>query len=698
MLQGLGWKWISEVMTKWSYYFSGILYGTFEKNDEKIYYKWLDPLTSLFCDYSELDEEKNKSLQIWANLDVLRALNYIKEYEHAFAGQKRTVKTELGNYSQREPGLYVQRNTILPTDILFKEGKLIAFICPARESCVVLVCDGYEKDTILSRWLEYSAGKAKYSIRFAGTFNVQMRDKIRLATDVYLPEGAQKKLPAVLVRTCYNKNKNKHIYYNYIQRGYAVVIQDVRGRDESEGVFIPMQNEAEDGDDTLNWIASQDWSNGKIGTIGASYLGGVQWFMAASENPHLAAIISIVTAGSAFVDLPRRGGLFNSGMLAWAFMMSERTSNPALMARNDWDELLNIRPLKDIAPYALGKKISFLDHWLAHTDNDDFWQKCDWFRHSSRRQIPALIMSGWFDDNSMGTAQAIELTNDYPAEMRKVILGAWNHNANSRYDIHGVPMGEQALRYDLDLIFLQWFDFHLRGIQNGIVKTHPVEYFTLTENRWKFAESWPPSVCKPYSFYLGKGGVLLNEPAESGTDSYTYDPQNPAIHVVDMSENELAVPEEYTEVEKRADVLCYTTAPLEKNITISGCMNAELFISSNAVDTDYIIRLTEVDEKGRSVKYADGMLGAKYRNSFETPDYLEKGKVYKLNIRTTNISKMFAVGNRIRLTVTSSAKNFAFPNSNTKGGYNSEKTFVAQNTVHYGAQFPSRIILPLEEL
>jgi len=683
-------------MTKWSYYFSGILYGTFDKDDEKICCKCLDPLTSLFCDYAELDEEKNKALRVWANLDVLRALNHIEEYERAFALQESAVKTELGDYSQREPGLYVQRNAILPADLLFKDGKLIAFICPARESCAILVRDGCEEDTMLSRWREYPAGEAKHSVRFAGTFSVRMRDNIRLATDIYLPEGAREKLSAILVRTCYNKSKNKHLYYRYVQRGYAVVIQDVRGRDESEGDFIPMQNELEDGDDTLNWIAAQDWSDGKIGTIGASYLGGVQWSMAASGNPYLAAMISIVTSGSAFVDMPRKGGLFASGMLAWAFMMAERTSNPALMARNDWDELLNIRPLEDIALRALGRRISFIDRWLAHSDNDGFWQKGDWSQRSGGRQVPALIMSGWFDDNGMGTTQAIDLTNDYSAGMRKLILGAWNHNANTRYDIHGVPMGEQALRYDLDLIFLQWFDFHLRGIQNGIDKTPPVEYFTLTENRWKSAESWPPSICKPRSFYLGKGGVLLDNPMENGADSYAYDPRNPAIYVVDVSENELAVPEEYTDVEKRADVLCYTSAPLERNITVSGDINVELFVSSDAVDTDFIVRLTEVDEKGRSLKYADGMLGAKYRDCFEAPTFLEKGKVYKLHIRTTKISKMFAANNRIRFTVTSSAKNFAFPNSNTAEGYNSEKTFIAHNTVHYGTQVPSRIILPVE--
>jgi putative CocE/NonD family hydrolase len=682
-------------MIKWSYYFSGILYGIFEKDKEKIRYRWLDPMTSHFCDFSELDQEKSKSLLLWANLDTLQTLNRVEKYEIAFAEQKSSVKTEFGDfYSQREPGLYAQRNTIFPTDILFKDGKLIAFICPSRESCAILVRDGFEKHTILLRWQEYPAGEARYSVRFSGTFSVRTRDNINLATDVYLPEGAREKLPTVLVRTCYNKNRNKHMYYRYVQRGYVVVIQDVRGRDESEGDFIPMYHEEEDGDDTLNWIAAQSWSDGKIGTIGSSYLGYVQWAMAASGNQHLAAMISIATAGSAFVDMPRKGGLYISGMLPWAFMMSERTSNPGLMARNDWNELLNIRPLEDIALHALGRKVPFIDHWFAHNDNDSFWQKGDWFQRSGKKQIPALIMSGWFDDNSMGTTQALDLTKDYHEQMRKVILGPWNHIANTRYDIHGVPMGEQALRYDLDLIFLQWFNFHLRGIQNG--KTPQVEYFTLTENRWKSSETWPPFICRPYSLYLGKGGILLNEPTEDGFDNYTYDPQNPAINIVDMSENELAIPENYTDVEKRADVLCYTTAPLERNTTVSGDMNVELFISSNAVDTDFIVRLTEVDKNGHSVKYADGMLGAKYRDSFEAPSFLEEGKVYKLLIRTTKISKMFVAGNRIRLTVTSSAKNIAFPNSNTMEGYNSEKSLVAQNAVHYGVQFPSRIILPVE--
>lgn len=685
-------------MEKWSYYVSGILYGRFEVRNDKIYYQWLDPFTACLGEREELDERKSNMLLKWSGLNVYQALNRVAYYETAFLGREPQVTTRYGAlYSMREPDLYAERNTVLPTDLLFKQNKLAAFLCPSREACVILLRDGCEQDVIvLAEWRDYTGTASLYPVRFDKTVDVRMRDGIFLATDVYLPGGADKKLSTILIRTCYGKSLNKHLYYRYVQRGYAVVIQDVRGREDSEGEFIPMYNEIDDGDDTLNWIAGQKWSDGRIGTIGASYLGYVQWAMAASGNPHLAAMISIVTAGSAFTDIPRRGGLFTSGTLAWAFMMSEQRANPALMKRDDWDELMNLRPLQDIPVKALGKRIPFLDEWLRHNHNDAFWQKGDCFRNFGRRQIPALIMSGWFDDNSMGTTEALELTKDYPPGQRKVILGAWNHGANTRYDIHGVPMGEQALRYDLDLIFLKWFDCHLRGIANGIEKTPAVEYFTLTQNRWKFCDSWPPAACKPFLLYLGADGTLLEEPAKEGADSYLYDPQNPAPHVVDMSENELEVPEEYTEVDQRADVLCYTTGVLTKNVIVTGEMTVELFISSDAADTDFIVRIEEADEAGRTIKYADAMLGAKYRNGFDHPDLMEAGKIYQLRMKTTKLSKLFAAGNRIRLTVTSSAQNFAFPNSNTADGYNSQRTVVAKNTVYYGRKLPSQLILPIE--
>ena len=321
-------------------------------------------------------------------------------------------------------------------------------------------------------------------------------------------------------------------------------------------------------------------------------------------------------------------------------------------------------------------------------------------------QIPALIQSGWFDDNGMGTTEALELVHDFPEGMRKVILGPWQHSGNSKYDMHGVSFGDEALRFDLDFIYFQWFEHHLKGIDNGIDKTAPVEYYTVGQETWKTASNWPIPETLETEIYLdscghantssGDGVLSFKLPEQSGQDSYDYDPQNPSTHIIDMSENEIEVPEDYTEEEKRQDMLCYSTAPLEKDVVITGDITVSLYIASDAPDTDFMVRLTDVDENGRSIKLADGILSAKYRNGFDHADFLNPGEVVPLTILTTKISNCFKKGHRIRVTITSSAKNFVFPNSNTKDGFNSQTTVVAHNTVFHGGQYPSKITVRME--
>ncbi|QEK19764.1 CocE/NonD family hydrolase [Peptacetobacter hiranonis] len=567
-----------------------------------------------------------------------------------------------------------------------------------------MVKEGYEDITPLKAWKEIK--EPIHPVKYEGMFDVEMRDGIKLSTDVFLPADIEGDIPAILVRTPYGKELNNQSYFKYVQRGYAVVIQDVRGRNLSEGEWMPNYTEVEDGDDTITWIANRPWCNKKVGMIGGSYLGYVQWAAAASGNPYLSAMVSIVCAGSAFMDLPRRGGCLTSGMLAWAFSVSQKKFKPELMERDDWEEVLNIRPLENIPEIALGYKVDFLDNWFKNPDYCKFWADSDWHARSKRTVIPTLIMSGWFDDNGMGTTQALDIVKDFPVGKRKVILGPWQHSGNSRYDLHGVDFGANALRFDIDLNFLKWFDLHLKGIENGIDKTSPVEYYTVGDNEWKTAENWPVPETEKVELFLdskgnantsyGDGKIVFENPTEENVDEYEYDPNNPSIHIIDMSENEIEVPEDYTEEEKRDDMLCYTTDVLEEDFTITGDMDVELYVSSDAVDTDFIVRITDVDENGKSIKLADGILGAKYRNSFEHPEFMEEGKVYKLNILTTKISNTFKKGHRIRVTITSSAKNFMFPNSNTKDGFNSETYVVANNKVHHGGRYSSKVTIRKE--
>ena len=243
----------------------------------------------------------------------------------------------------------------------------------------------------------------------------------------------------------------------------------------------------------------------------------------------------------------------------------------------------------------------------------------------------------------MVTTEALDLTAGYPPGTRKVVLGPWQHSGNSRYDLHALSFPAGALRFDLDLLYQKWFDHFLRGEENGVEQSAPVEYYTMGENRWKTASRWPVENADDTPFYFGENGTLFPICGREGRTGYTYDPQDPGTHIIDMSENEIAVPEDYTQEE-----------------------------------------------------LADGILAARFRNGFSAPEYLEPGKVEKLVIRTSKISHCFLPGHRLRVSVTSGAKHFVFPNSNTKDAYNSTESRVAHNTVWHGGAAPSHILLHVE--
>lgn len=693
---------------------SGILYGICRRDGERVSHQKLDVYTGQFHDWCELTDDETWYLEL-GKMNVREILLKLPEYEEAvrgiskqeandcsFAHPLRFTTPSGAVYEQKEPGVYVQRNKKFPSDLITADGNVAAFVTPFRDQCAVLVKEGFEEATILSQWKDINRTPL-HRVKPPVTEMVAMRDHVRLATDLYLPE-APGRVPAVLIRTPYGKTIGAAAYFRFVQRGYAVVIQDVRGREDSEGEWLPMYDEVEDGDDTLNWIAAQPWSDGSVGMTGGSYLGYVQWAAAASGNPHLKAMLSNVCAGSPFIDIPRRGGCFNSGMLAWAFLVSGQRANPGLMARDDWDEVLNIRPLEDLAPKALGYDIPFLKTWLSHMDYDKLWQRGNWKERTGTNRVPALIMSGWFDDNGMGTTEALELYRDYPE--KKVILGPWLHSGNASYDLNGLALGSNALRYDMDLTCLAWLEHYLKGVENGIEQTPGVEYYTCGTNQWKTAENWPVPGTKELIFYLdgntedaaaANSGILsTTPPAHASSDSYLYQPEDPAHQLIDLSENELETPADYSEEEKRADVLCYTTEPLSENLTITGDVSAELFLSSDCEDTDLVVRITDVDEEGRSMKLADGVLCVRYRNQFEHPDFMEPGVIYPVTIRTTKLSHTFRQGHRLRFTITSSAENFIFPNRNTRDGFNSVVIKNANNRIHRGGEWASRVVLRRE--
>ena len=483
----------------WNFYFSGILYAKFREEKETLTAQVLNMETGRLGEEKPFGEKENEFLQKLCSRSIAYLFEKKAAYEEKIAQKQETFILNGARFTDRRGEAYIQRDKKFPTDLFYENGKIWAVLMSGRDYTAVLVREGMEERTILKAWEEVYPDRRCFGVRFLGTDFVKTRDGERLASDVYLPSEGQR-FPTVLIRTPYGKKRGAEGYFRFVQRGYAVVIQDVRGREDSTGEWMPQYYEIEDGDDTLNWIAAQPWSDGKVGMTGGSYLGYVQWAAAASGNPHLKAMLSSVCAGSAFIDLPRRGGCFDSGMLAWCFSVSEQRMRPDLMVQDNWDEILDIRPIEDIPKRALGRELPFLTEWLKHKDQDAFWKKGNWQLNYKGGPVPALIMSGWFDDNGMGTTEALELVKDWPEGTWKAVLGPWKHSGNADYDLHGVHMGPDALRYDMDILCMKWLEHFLKDVENGIEKTSALEYYTVGENRWKTGESWPPADTEPVSY------------------------------------------------------------------------------------------------------------------------------------------------------------------------------------------------------
>lgn len=604
--------------------------------------------------------------------------------------------------------IWAMQGSGLPLDIIESDGSIVGFAMTARDRCNILVKPGCEDITPLKLWSDPLISGDTHNIKNMGTYHIITRDGASLATELWLPwpSDSSGKYPAVLIRTPYGRFSNIEFWHRFVRRGYALVIQDVRGRDDSDGEWVPYKYDKEDGDDTLNWIAGQPWSDGNIGMIGASYLGNVQWAAAANGNPHLKALISMVTSGPSFIDIERRGGIYSSGSMAWAFMMADRRSNREALKRDDWDEVAAIRPIKDIPQRALGRNIHFWDEQMKHPDNDGFWQNIDWSLDSDKIDVPSIIISGWYDDNGMGSTAAWEMNERNNRANQKLIFGPWFHQFNSTREIHGVAFGNTAIRYDLDVLCLRWFDRFLKNIGNNVEKEPAVQYYVVGANEWKRADKWPPEQAIYEKLYIhssrnartsrGDGMLTMTSPGDEPFDTYVFNPEDPAPFLIDVSENEMNVPGNYREVDEREDVLVYTSAILKNDIEISGNIYAEIYADSSAKDTDWLVRLEDVDEAGNSIRLMDGILRARYRRSFEKPELLEPGTIEKYEIRMAKTANTFKKGHYIRVTITSGAGSLAFPNHNTGNNVPDDvEMLCATQKIYHNVQYPSHVKLPV---
>lgn len=604
---------------------------------------------------------------------------------------------------------WIQRNGgklrygVPPLDLIIgDDSRFLGAIDPSNDN--VLVMAGYEAmSPTFKLWRQPDVSQATYGIRKLPRAMVAMKDGTRLATYVYLPAGepADSGYPVLLTRTPYDASRVIDWSWHYVARGYAVVAQDVRGRYASEGEFWVDIHEIGDGDETLAWIAGQEWANGNIGMMGASYPGHTQWMAAARGNPALRALVPIVSTGTPHVDMPYIGGAFNAGTAAWAFRMDGGSNEP-----RNWDTLLRRRPYKDIDRIALGKESRIWNQYLEHQLYDDYWKASDWYRYSANIDVPALHVSGWYDDDHPGTLANWAMMARNGRSHQRMILGAWRHSINADRAINGVAFGPEVVRVDLNFQIQQWYDRFLKGIRNGVELGPAVEYFSVGDNQWRSASAWPPRDSRVRNWYLHGDGQAAS--AKSGSlstvlpvegevfDSFRYDPEEPTPSLIDVSLNEQSLPDDYSRIELRPDVAVYQTAVLTEPIRIAGPIRAVLYASTSAKDTDWIVRLSDVDPDGRAWRLVEGIIRARFRNSFEKAELLTPGRIERYEISMRSHANTFLPGHRIRVSISSAAAGYIFPNSNTgEDEATVTRTEVAHQEIYHDPQHPSHIQLPV---
>ncbi|MBV9771606.1 MAG: CocE/NonD family hydrolase [Bryobacterales bacterium] len=554
---------------------------------------------------------------------------------------------------------------------------------------------------------------------------VAMRDNVRLDTNVFRPPEARR-FPAILLRTPYGKGTNLPAGYQaFINHGYAVVMQDVRGRYGSGGVFDALNQEGPDGYDTLNWIAAQPWSNGKVGMIGGSYLGIAQWRVALLNNPHLKAIFPVVSGSDDYLDrYYSRGGALKLGhRLLW---MSENLAPPGVAKPKFADYIYHL-PLRTSDRSATRQTQGFYQAILNHPAYDSFWKELSIREKIDQVRVPVFTVGGWYDNFVESDLEAFSTMHKLYGrrdDKHRIMVGPWAHNMSTPFP--GVNFGRDSSSpirsYQID-----WFDHWLKGApEDGVrfsqeawhalpaeVDEAPVHIFVMGVNRWRDEPDWPLARARTTEFYLASvhaanslngGGVLERRAGRDNTaaasDSFTYDPRNPvATRGGAVCCNPKIFPWgpiDQRPVEKRNDVLVYTSAPLKQDLEVTGAIRVVLYVSTSAKDTDFTAKLVDVFPNGEARNLSDGILRLRYRNGLDRPELAEPGKIYPVTIDAGVTSNVFLRGHAIRLEISSSNFPRFDRNPNTGRAYADESTFKkAQQVVYHSRRYPSGVLLPV---
>jgi len=547
-----------------------------------------------------------------------------------------------------------------------------------------------------------SPAQPAYKVIAEVDVKVPMRDGVRLSTNIFRPDDPGK-FPVLLMRTPYgNGGAGNQGARDAAGSGYVVVIQDTRGRYESEGIFDALQPEAQDGYDMQQWIGAQSWCNGKIGTFGGSYVGFTQWMPARFQSPYLVAMLPVVTF-SDMHDVAYQGGAFRLDLWGpWSWEMTHPYGVDLDSLFSLSDSILMSLPLIE-QDKLLGWKIPFLRDWLMHPEHDLYWDRTSTGDGYTKIRASVYGIGGWYDILLKGTIDNyLKMTGpDIDPGIRskqKLMIGPWIHDMGKR-KFDSLDFGEASELNERELM-LRWFDNQLKGVDNGIMNEPPVKIFVMGENRWRFENEWPLARTRYTHYYFhskgaantdrGDGTLDTRTPATEMADRFAYNPAEPVRTVGGMG------PYDQQEVEKRNDVLVYTTPPLKENTEVTGPVTALVYASSSAVNTDFTAKLVDVYPDGRAIRICEGIIRADHRDPGMPPSLIEPGRVYPFKIDLWATSNVFLKNHRIRVEISSSNFPRFDRNLNTGNYFATDTTLVkASQVVYHSREYPSCITLPI---
>ncbi len=509
------------------------------------------------------------------------------------------------------------------------------------------------------------------------TVMVPMRDGVKLATDVHLPTG-DGPWPAILVMTPYNKNGVAAFAAETGKRGYALVAQDFRGRFASEGDDYPVflhcgWGDHQDGYDTVEWIAAQKWSNGKVGGWGISAPGIALNMTAPSRPPHLTCCYVGVAFSNMYSQSAYQGGAFRKGLLEDWLTQSKFT------AKN-------------------------LELFRAHPNYDGFWKALNPESVAGQVNVPTMFLGGWYDIFAAGTIDSFVTINQQGGEGARgncrLVMEPYGHG---RCNDLVFPNASHPKAADM----WNWFDIWLKNDGRGIEEIPAVQYFVMGDptdpnthgNKWKTADDWPvPAKMAPVYLHTDNRLRLRASQELFGSLSYKYDPKDPVPTIGGANLTGTKGPMDQRAIEGRPDVLVFNSPEFDRYIEFTGPVKVKLWASSTAPDTDFTAKLCDVYPDGRSIIVVDGILRAGHRNSMEVSEPMEPGKIYELEIDLWSTSLVVSPGHRIRVAISSSNSPRFEPNSNTGSIPGADdKTEIATNTIYMNANHPSHVLLPVAE-